>query len=367
MNSTFGARLRQQREERQVTLTTISTKTKIKLALLEALESDDLSFWPKGLFGRAYLRDYATAVGLDPEALVSEFLTLYPEFAYVTPEVEEAEAAARADAARTGPAQMLRRFVSSAFAGRSSRPPLARPAGFAEERLDFEAMPQTEPEPEPGTFDDAGPVLAGMSMEHAVAEAQDRTPVAYTEYEPAEEDVRDDFLMDPPPEPAFIPEPAAPPVTHETREISLSAIADVCTRLARAISWREVATHLSEAARLLDAVGVIVWRWDPDATALRPSLIYGYPDAVIARFPGVRLHEANAVATAFRSGEQCVVDGAAGTEAVVVPTLGVGGCVGVLAVELRPGTRKRESVCAFTNILAAQLATLLPAPEPVEA
>ncbi len=141
MDATFGGRLRQQREERQVTLTTISNKTKIKLALLEALESDDLSFWPKGLFGRAYLRDYATAVGLDPEALVSEFLSLYPEFAYVTPEVEEAEAAARADA-RTGPKQIFRRFVTSAFAGRSARLPLPPPASFPDERLDFGVMPE---------------------------------------------------------------------------------------------------------------------------------------------------------------------------------------------------------------------------------
>src|SRR6187455_3336299 len=82
MNSTFGARLRQQREERQVALTTISTKTKIKASLLEALESDDVSTWPKGLYGRAYLRDYATAIGIDPETLVSDFLALHPEFAY---------------------------------------------------------------------------------------------------------------------------------------------------------------------------------------------------------------------------------------------------------------------------------------------
>ena len=364
MNSTFGARLRQQREERQVTLTTISTKTKIKLALLEALEGDDLSFWPKGLFGRAYLRDYATAVGLDPEALVSEFLTLYPEFAYVTPEVEEAAAAARADAARTGPAQLLRRFVSSAFAVRSTRQPVPQPAGFADERLDFESMPQVEPEAE--TFDEAGPVLAGVSMAHALAEAQERTITPYAEYE-RQADLSNDFVVDAPSEPSFLPEPPAAPVAHESREISLLAIAEVCTRLARAIDLREVAIHLSDAARLLDAVGVIVWRWDPHATALRPSLTCGYSDAVIARFPGVRLNEANAVAAAFRSGEQCIVDGAAGAEAVAVPTLGVGGCVGVLAVELRPGTRKRESVCAFTNILAAQLATLLPVPEPVEA
>ena len=121
MDPTFGARLRQQREERQVSLTTISTKTKIKVSLLEALESDDFSTWPKGLFGRAYLRDYATAIGVDAEGVVSEFLALHPEFAYVTPQAEEAEKAARSDASRRGAAEKFRRLVSSAFSGRPSR------------------------------------------------------------------------------------------------------------------------------------------------------------------------------------------------------------------------------------------------------
>ena len=31
-------------------------------------------------------------MGLDPEAVVSEFLSLHPEFSYVTPQVEELEA-----------------------------------------------------------------------------------------------------------------------------------------------------------------------------------------------------------------------------------------------------------------------------------
>ena len=358
MDSTFGARLRQQREERQVTLATISTKTKIKLSLLEQLESDDLSAWPKGLFGRAYLRDYATTIGLDPETLVSEFLALHPEFAYLTPEAEEAEAAARAEA-RSGAAGKLRRFVSSAFSTRPSRISIAPSSSQAiPERLDFDEMPEAEP----AGAEDAGPELIGTSIPHMLAEAQERDAIPFAELEAPEEIPDSDS-----------PAPAAPgdvPLTSapvNSREISLSAIADVCTRLARAIDFREVTTLLADSARLLDAVGVIVWQWDPRATALRPSLACGYSDTVVARLPEVRTNDANAVATAFRSGEQCIVDGREGTEAIVVPSLGVGGCVGVLAVELRPGTRERESICAFTNILAAQLATLLPAPEPVEA
>jgi hypothetical protein len=356
MDPTFGARLRLQREERQVTLTTISAKTKIKMALLEALENDDFSFWPKGLFGRAYLRDYATTIGIDPESVVSEFLGLHPEFAYVAPEVEEAAAAQRAEDARRGAAQKFRRFVSSAFSVRP-RPQVSTSTsinGREDYHLDTDGV-------EPDAFGE----VVSASMPHLMAEANERATTPF-----AELDAREAVTQ---PEPA---EPIEAAVTeHYPRmqvsppaaDISLAAAADVCTRLARAIDWREVTTLLADAARLLDAVGVIVWQWDPRATALRPSLACGYTDAIVARLPDVHTDDANAVATAFRSGEQCIVDGDMGTEAVVVPSLGVGGCVGVLAVELHPGTRTRESICAFANILAAQLAMLLPAPEPVEA
>jgi hypothetical protein len=351
MDLTFGARLRQQREERQVALTTISTKTKIKASLLEALESDDVSMWPKGLFGRAYLRDYATAIGIDPETLVSDFLSLHPEFAYVAPQVEEAEAAARADAARRGAAEKFRRFVSSAFTGRPSPRPISS-VGVAS----AQARPRYQP-PEPADTE-----IVSTSMPHVLAEAQELlAPLA-------ELDAREVEIPVSPSAREMVVEPAintSPPI--DPADISMSAVADVCSRLARAIDWREVTALLGDSARLLDAVGLIVWQWDPRATALRPSLSCGYSDAVIARLPEVHTDDANAVATAFRSGERCIVDGAAGTEAVVVPSLGVGGCVGVLAVELRPGTRHREAICAFTSILAAQLAMLLPTPEPVEA
>ena len=56
MPDSFGARLRQRREERQIDLIAISEQTKIKLQLLEALERDDVSHWPSGIFRRAYMR-----------------------------------------------------------------------------------------------------------------------------------------------------------------------------------------------------------------------------------------------------------------------------------------------------------------------
>src|SRR4026209_1314684 len=79
MPESFGARLRQQREARQIDLVAISEQTKIKLALLEALEHDDVSHWPSGIFRRAYIRAYGQFIGLDPDAILREFLEVHPD------------------------------------------------------------------------------------------------------------------------------------------------------------------------------------------------------------------------------------------------------------------------------------------------
>src|SRR6266571_1621198 len=79
MSESFGARLRQQRERQQIALITIAEQTKIKLSLLDALERDDVSHWPAGIFRRAFIRAYAHAIGLEPDVVLREFLELYPD------------------------------------------------------------------------------------------------------------------------------------------------------------------------------------------------------------------------------------------------------------------------------------------------
>ena len=70
----FGAKLRGARERRGVSLRQIAETTKISVAALEALERNDPSRLPGGIFSRAFVRSYAAEVGLDPEATVREFL-----------------------------------------------------------------------------------------------------------------------------------------------------------------------------------------------------------------------------------------------------------------------------------------------------
>jgi hypothetical protein len=153
------------------------------------------------------------------------------------------------------------------------------------------------------------------------------------------------------------PEPATAP---DQPEIPLSAIAHLCTELARVLEIREVAPLLERAGRILDAVGLIVWIWDPQTTALEPALAYGYPDDVLARLPRVRRDTDNATAESFRSGETRIVNGSdLESGAVVVPLLTPAGCGGVRAVELRQGGEQRESVRALATIFAAQLAAFV--------
>lgn len=69
----LGARLRRAREERKLPLKDIAARTKISSAALEALERNDLSRLPGGIFGRAFVRAYALELGLDPDKTVTDF------------------------------------------------------------------------------------------------------------------------------------------------------------------------------------------------------------------------------------------------------------------------------------------------------
>jgi cytoskeleton protein RodZ len=73
----FGGRLREARERKGKSLRQISAATKIPVAALEALERNDISRLPGGIFSRAFVRSYAIEVGLDPERTLSEFLSTF--------------------------------------------------------------------------------------------------------------------------------------------------------------------------------------------------------------------------------------------------------------------------------------------------
>ncbi|HEV3141056.1 MAG TPA: helix-turn-helix transcriptional regulator [Vicinamibacterales bacterium] len=74
----FGPNLRRIRLQRGVSLERIAADTKVGITLWAGLERNDLSRWPTGIYARAYVRAYAQAIGIDPEAAVDEFCRTFP-------------------------------------------------------------------------------------------------------------------------------------------------------------------------------------------------------------------------------------------------------------------------------------------------
>ena len=296
MVASFGARLRAERERKQVSLRSIAEETKIKMSLLEGLEGDDLSFWPEGLFRRAYVRAYARAIGMDPERVILEFLERYPE--PIEPDPAEVPTPARSllmspIATMSG---LLRR-------GARDAPPPAAPAATS-------------------LF--SGPVPSCATR-----------PVS-----------------------SFSPSPA--PSVPVRPAPSLSEFADLCTGVGRLPDRRGLPPLLADAARVLDAIGLVVWVWDACAASLKAALASGYSDEAIAQLPDVPATAPNAVAAAFRSRDACVIAGEAGlTGAVAVPVIGPAGCLGVLAIEVHSSCEHLDSIRALAVILAAQLVGLV--------
>ena len=159
-----------------------------------------------------------------------------------------------------------------------------------------------------------------------------------------------------------------PPVTVPSPfEPDLVAAAQLCTELSRAENASEMASLLPEAARILDAIGLIVWVSDAQATELRPALAHGYSDKLLGQLPAVKRDADNATAAAFRSAQMCVVDGSDGASgALAVPLMAPGGCVGVLAIEVQNRSEQIGSVRALVTIFAAQLARWIQVGRPAE-
>ena len=75
---TFVTRLRRHRQRNRISLDEMAAEIRVKRELLEGLEKNDLSGWPRGLYARAWIRAYASTVGLDPIDTVDEFCRLFP-------------------------------------------------------------------------------------------------------------------------------------------------------------------------------------------------------------------------------------------------------------------------------------------------
>ena len=322
MDSTFGTRLRTQREQRQIPLATIAEQTKIKLSLLEGLERDDVARWPTGLFRRSYFRAYARAIGLDPDRSLREFLTLYPDPDAETDVTQVLAQAREPDShASRRPPTRLWFLIDSAV---SALPALHLP-----------------PNPKVGTAIPAPPPAPPDDGRLAFAESQS----------PAE------------PVAADITPPETVSVRARGAGVDFNAVAGLCAQLARAHDVRDVTPVLEQSASVLNAIGLILWMADPLGYELMPVFSSGYAPEMTAQLGRVSRDSDNAIAIAFRTAEARVVDGTdMATGAVAVPLVTPTGCVGVLGIELRDGGERLECVRAAATILAAQLSMLVGVP-----
>ncbi|MGB7556497.1 MAG: RodZ domain-containing protein [Candidatus Korobacteraceae bacterium] len=82
--STFGERLRRERELRNISLDEIAATTKVGTRLLRALEDEQFDQLPGGIFNKGYVRAYAKYVGIDEEQAVADYLQAADE---ATPDV----------------------------------------------------------------------------------------------------------------------------------------------------------------------------------------------------------------------------------------------------------------------------------------
>ena len=103
-----GARLKSAREAKGISLRQISDATKISSLALQHMERGDVSKLPGGIYARAFVRSYATHVGLDADKVVAEFFA-------PAAEAEHSRAADRADQPQESPFWKWKQWLMAAF------------------------------------------------------------------------------------------------------------------------------------------------------------------------------------------------------------------------------------------------------------
>ena len=105
----FGERMKRLREQRGISLRDIADQTKLSVRTLEALERNDISLLPGGIYSRGLVRAYAEHIGADPETAVQEFVARFPDASTTagSPYVDE-------EINTDPPSQLVRRLVIAA-------------------------------------------------------------------------------------------------------------------------------------------------------------------------------------------------------------------------------------------------------------
>src|SRR3989442_5672318 len=71
---TLGEELRRKREQREISLAEIAEATRIGTRFLKAIETDNFSILPGGIFTRSFIRAYAKHVGMNEDEAIGLYL-----------------------------------------------------------------------------------------------------------------------------------------------------------------------------------------------------------------------------------------------------------------------------------------------------
>lgn len=69
----IGGRLRRAREQRGLSLHDVATRTNLTIFVVRAIERNDFTALPGGMFRKAYVRTLAVEVGLDPDDIAADY------------------------------------------------------------------------------------------------------------------------------------------------------------------------------------------------------------------------------------------------------------------------------------------------------
>jgi hypothetical protein len=232
-------------------------------------------------------------------------------------------------------------------------------------------LPRAEPETIRGPRFERSSTRAAESLRPATASpaaTEGWSPSRRAKAEPVPPAPAPTLPIDAPPAEAALP---APFVDHESPAIQAPAdeptdfggLAALCSDLARVVDTRALPSLLERAASLLDASGIVLWIADPDGRELIPIFAQGYPPQLVTRLGTIPSDAENATAAAFRTSLlQTVRTDEISAGAIAAPLVTPGGCVGVMAAEVRHEGEQQNAKLAAATIVAAQLATLVGPP-----
>jgi len=175
--SDFGGKLRLARERRGISLRQMAASTKISVAALEALERNDISKLPGGIFSRGFVRAYAVEVGLEPDETVREFLDRFQGPPATTGHVAIAipEEESQFESQQRTASVLLKLVLVSVpiialilyftLRSRPAEPVRSSPAAGAQPAPIETAPASPTPAQAPASSSPAGPVVAAMRIE----------------------------------------------------------------------------------------------------------------------------------------------------------------------------------------------------------